>query len=59
MVEVVCRHDLVLDALVVILQTVLSVVALEHKQILDLELVVLGPPNLQSLVLLLAGLLNF
>lgn len=47
MVQVVRRNYLVLDALIVILNAMVGVIALEYEQVLDRELVVLVPTNLQ------------
>jgi hypothetical protein len=56
MVQIVGGHDLVLDSFVEQLNGVLSVVAPENKQILNSELVRLGPPDFEALLLLLVRL---
>jgi hypothetical protein len=56
MVEIVGRHDLILDSFVEELNGVLGVVAPENKQILDSELVRFGPPDFEALLLLLVWL---
>jgi len=58
-VQVVRGHDLVLDTLVVELDGVFSIVASEHKQVLYSELIVLAPPQTQTLLLHLAFTVAF
>ena len=48
-VEVVGSDDFVLDALVVVLQALLRVVALEHVEVLHLEVLLLRVPDLEAL----------
>jgi hypothetical protein len=45
MIEVMRCNNLVLDSLVIVLKTVLSIVALENVQVFNLELVLLTPSN--------------
>ena len=48
MVQVVTGDDLILDALVVQLHGVVRIVAPEHEEVLDLELIQLRPPHLEA-----------
>lgn len=51
MVQVVRGYNFVFDALVVELDGVFRIVASEHEQVLDSELVSFGPANLETLLL--------
>ena len=53
MVQVMGRYDFILDAFVVHLDCMLSIVTSEHEQVLHCELLSLGPSQLQT------GLLHF
>lgn len=50
-IEVMARHNFVLDSLVVVLKTMLSIVALEHEKIFHLELLILAPSDTESILL--------
>ena len=50
MVQVVGSYDFVLDAFVIVLKTVLSIVAFENIQIFNLELVSLAPSYPQAVL---------
>ena len=50
MVQVVGSYDLVLDAFVIVLKAVLSIVAFENIQIFNLELVPLAPSYSQTVL---------
>jgi hypothetical protein len=51
MVEVMGGHNFVLDSLMVKLDSVLCIVASEHKEVLDCELVSFGPADFEAFVL--------
>lgn len=53
-IQIVRRHNLVLDSLVIKLDGMLSIIAAENKQILDCELFCLGPSDAQTFLLLFA-----
>lgn len=57
MVEIVRGDDLVLDAFVVVLHTMLRIVALKHIEVLDGELIILVPPYPESFLVLVLELL--
>ena len=51
MIKVMARHNLILDSLVVVLKTMLSIVALEHEKVLHLELLILAPSDTEAILL--------